>query len=445
VSREKETALPKRHRRRTPARPTALLLAAALAGAAVAYLGWSATAGAAGRFTASSAHTRVAPAAPAPAGAVHPKAAPAPRRARPAAPKPAPKAAPKAAPAAPGAAPAAPKAAPSGGTGAFSGVGAGDPVSWSAFRHQAVSSREAWNDAAQNGRITWDTMLPLWSMHDVVAELPTLNRALRDQTHNPDATVSVSLGQPMFASGDSYTSCARASSPSPSRAQMDAMATAIADLAPNRTAFVRLGWEFNSGYLWKTQDSDAANFVTCWKRWYAAFKAASPNLKVVWNPNSDPSWEFPIDAFWPGKEFVDAAGPDQYAKSDNGRLSDPNQWTGGFPDPTAPGRQVRNPRGINAWAEYVAGKGVPLAVPEWGVQNDGSDWSSADPAFIGQMRTAFQTAAKSATGLAYEDYFDGGDSSDFHCRHSLNDPACDLNPDAARSYANLFGTPYDTA
>jgi hypothetical protein len=436
VSREKETALPKRHRRRTPTRPTALLLAAAVAGAAVAYLGWSSTAGAASRFTATSVHTRVAPAAPAaprPAVTVRPKAAPAPRKARPARPKATP------------VAPPAPTAAPSALTGAFSGIGAGDPVSWSSFRHQAVSSREAWNDAAQNGKISWDTMLPLWSMHDVVAELPRLNQALRDQTHNPDATVSVSVGQPMFATGDSYASCARASSPSPSKAQMDTMATAIADLAPGRSAFVRLGWEFNSGYIWKAENSDAANFVTCWKRWYAAFKAASPDLKVVWNPNSDPSWEFPIDKFWPGKEFVDAAGPDQYAKADNGKLSDPNQWTGGFPDPTAPGKEVRNPRGINAWAEYIAGKGVPLAVPEWGVQNDGNTWSSGDPTFIAQMRTAFQTAAKSATGLAYEDYFDGGNSSDFHCRHSLNDPACNLNPDAAKRYANLFATPYATS
>ena len=103
-------------------------------------------------------------------------------------------------------------------------------------------------------------------------------------------------------------------------------------------------------------------------------------------------------------------------------------------------RCIINPRGINAWADYIAHKGVPLAVPEWGVQNDENEWASGDPQFINQMRAAFETAAASPTGLAYEDYFDGGTGYD--CKHSINDPACHKNPEAASRYANLFSKPY---
>jgi hypothetical protein len=256
--------------------------------------------------------------------------------------------------------------------------------------------------------------------------------------------VAVSVAQPMFASGDSYATCAAGTSPS--NAQMDAMAKAIADLAPNRTAFVRLGWEFNSGYLWQAGATDGAKFVTCWQRWYRAFKAASPGLKVVWNPNSDMSWTFPLDRFWPGKEYVDAAGPDIYAKADNGRLSSPDQKTGGpaYKDPVDPTKYVENPRGINAWVDYIADRGVPLAVPEWGVQNDGNTWSSGDPAFIDQMRRAFEKAASSPTGLAYEDYFDAGPDSGFECKHSLHNAACTKNATAASHYQTLWRTRYAT-
>lgn len=325
---------------------------------------------------------------------------------------------------------------------ARSGVGYADELSWGTWRGRPVASVETWNDAAQNGAVTWASMLPLYSMHDLVGRLPELNRALRAATGDPQATVSVSVGQPIFASGDSYRSCA--SGTSPTTAQLTAMATALADLAPDRSAYVRLGWEFNSGYHWKAAPTDGPDFIACWKRWHAALKAASPALKLVWNPNSDMSWSFPLNRFWPGRQYVDAAGPDIYAKADNGVLSSPYQWTGGFKDPVDPTKEVRNPRGVNAWVGYIAAKQVPLAVPEWGVQNDGNTWSSGDPRFINQMRRALEKAAASPTGLAYEDYFDAGPDPGFDCKHSLHHASCTKNAEAARRYRLLWKNPYTT-
>jgi len=283
-------------------------------------------------------------------------------------------------------------------------------------------------------------MLPLYSLHDVVGSLPGRQADLRAATGDASAVVAVSVAQPMFASGDSYASCASGSSPSDT--QLAAMSDAIAGVVPGRTAFVRLGWEFNSGYLWQAAPTDGDRFVACWKRWHRALKAASPGLMLVWNPNSDMAWNFPLDRFWPGRSMVDAAGPDIYAKADNGRLSSPDQTTGPAADPVDPTKQVVNPRGINAWVRYIAAKGVPLAVPEWGVQNDGNTWSSGDPAFIGQLRQALQTAALSPTGLAYEDYFDAGDDPGFSCKHSLHDAACSKNAAAATQYQSLWKEPY---
>ena len=79
------------------------------------------------------------------------------------------------------------------------------------------------------------------------------------------------------------------------------------------------------------------------------------------------------------------------------------------------------------------------------MQNDGNTWASGDPAFIDQMRQAFQKAARSATGLAYEDYFDAGPDAGFECKHSLHNAACTKNAAVATRYKALWGTRYATS
>lgn len=59
---------------------------------------------------------------------------------------------------------------------------------------------------------------------------------------------------------------------------------------------------------------------------------------------------------WPGDQYVDAAGPDYYDFNQN-------------PDRSAASGE---PIGINTWVGFVAGKGKPLAVPEWALHTPDS-------------------------------------------------------------------------
>ncbi|MEX5637775.1 hypothetical protein [Parafrankia sp. FMc2] len=114
--------------------------------------------------------------------------------------------------------------------------------------------------------------------------------------------------------------------------------------------------------------------------------------------------------------------------------------SGGAADGRAPPGPHGEPVGIGAWADWVAEQGVPFAVPEWGVNDQA--WGSTDPAFVTQMRTVFERAAASRTGLAYESYFDG--STGYSCTFTLHDKECgfDYHEAAAQRYKELWTGPY---
>jgi len=74
---------------------------------------------------------------------------------------------------------------------------------------------------------------------------------------------------------------------------------------------------------------------------------------------------------------------------------------------------------------------------------DRAEW--ADPAYIRQMHDVFARAARSATGLAYETYFDGG--TDYDCVFSIHDKACgfDRHKADADLYRTLWSKTYATS
>jgi hypothetical protein len=294
---------------------------------------------------------------------------------------------------------------------ALSGIGYADHQSWSTWRGQPVTITETWNDAKDAaGNLAWGPMNNLYTVHDYYSD-GKWNGAM-------------SIAQPMYASNETVQGCA-------TTAEITTWANAL-KTAWKGDAFIRLAWEFNGDwYSWKQRPGDAEAFKACWVKWYNAVKAVSTDFKLVWNPNHESS-DQGLDPrrFFPGRQYVDAAGPDYYAMSDGGQLRDPDRRGGD-------GRPV----GINAWLEWVQAQGVPFAVPEWGVHN--VSWGSTDPAFMTQLRTAFERAAASPTGLAYEDYFDGGTAYD--CTFSIHDSGCPgANQAAADRYRQLWSRPYLT-
>jgi hypothetical protein len=295
---------------------------------------------------------------------------------------------------------------------ALSGMGATDRDAWSAWRGQAVQIQQEWNDpAGSDGKITWALMDGLAST--------------KHGSDNGTWSGAISIAQPMFADNETLQQCASSS-------EITTWAKDLKKALPSGSAYIRLGWEFNGDwYHWGVRSGDAAAFKSCWIKWYTLVKHVSTKFELVWNPNNQTPHALNLDVrdFWPGSAYVDAAGPDAYALSINGKLMSPDQ-KGPYGEPL----------GINAWANWVASKGVPFAVPEWAVR-DGVDWGSTDPEYIDQMRAAFVKAAKSATGLAYESYFDGG--ATHNCTHSIHDSNCPgAHAAAAARYLALWKKPY---
>jgi hypothetical protein len=297
---------------------------------------------------------------------------------------------------------------------AWSGTGYADREEWGDWRGFPVQIAETWNDAKdENGRTTWAKMNALY----------TVKQYFTDANWQG----GLSLAQPMFAADQNVNTCA-------TEEQIRTVMTNLLNYWPSGDAFIRLSWEFNGNwYHWSMGPNDGPAFKACWIKWHDIVKSVSPGFKLVWNPNAESSNpDLDVRDFWPGAQYVDAAGPDFYAISDNGSLRDVNRL----------GRHGE-PLGIAAWADWVADQGVPFAVPEWGI-NDQS-WGSTSPEFIEQMRTVFETAAKSPSGLAYESYFDGGTA--YSCKFSIHDATCgyDVHKPAADRYAALWNEPYATS
>jgi Glycosyl hydrolase family 26 len=294
---------------------------------------------------------------------------------------------------------------------ALSGVGSTNRDAWATWRRLPVQIEQVWNDpSGSDGKVTWALMDGLAST--------------KHGSDNGTWSGAMSIAQPMFADNETLQQCASSS-------EITTWARDLKKALPSGSAYIRLGWEFNGDWFhWSVTRGDVAAFKSCWIKWYTLVKQVSTKFELVWNPNNQSS-DATVDVrdFWPGSAYVDAAGPDAYALSVNGKLMSP--------DRKGPNGE---PLGIDSWVNWVASKGVPFAVPEWAV-HDGVVWGSVDPAYVDQMRAAFVKAARSATGLAYESYFDGG--STHSCIHSIHDPNCPgAHTAAANRYLALWSKPY---
>jgi hypothetical protein len=293
---------------------------------------------------------------------------------------------------------------------ALMGVGAADPYDWGSWLGQKVQINEAWDDArSTKGVITWGAM-------DVFSGLRLTYSAGKWKG-------ALSVAQPMFSDAETVQQCG-------TTAEISTWAKDLNKVWPSGPVFIRLGWEFNGDwYHWSMQPGDAGAFKACWIKWYGLVKAVSSRFDLVWNPNNQSSSKsLDVRDFWPGTAYVDAAGPDGYALSFGGVLMS-TQRLGPNGEPV----------GIDAWQSWVASKGVPFAVPEWAIREQ--TWSSTSPVYIDQMRAAFVRAAQSATGLAYESYFDGG--TKYKCRLSLHATGCaDTHKAASDEYHKLWAVPY---
>jgi len=230
----------------------------------------------------------------------------------------------------------------------------------------------------------------------------------------------VSIGMPMCLEGGSISTDL-----SP---QFRKMATAMK--ATGQRWFIRLGWEMNLPQQpWKVTDANLSLWRQRWAQYYDLFRGILADKGLVgFNPNiaenqSGLSGSI-LRAWVDGK--VDWCGPDVY-----------DCWPAFTSDANVATQMNRN-QGLNWWASTAALKGVPLAVPEWGVSS-GTQWPKEqigrdNPRYVSDMRAFFERVRKQ---LLFESYFN--EQAGYVASDIFRPGAKASNPLAGDRYRQLFG------
>ncbi|WP_101830339.1 glycoside hydrolase family 26 protein [Frankia canadensis] len=187
-------------------------------------------------------------------------------------------------------------------------------------------------------------------------------------------------------------------------------------------AYIRLGWEFNGGYMyWHVRDPEA--WKACFRREVTALRSTAPGVKIDWNMNAHndtlPGSGRDVWDAYPGDEYVDIVSIDSYDH---------------FPasaSETTWNRQCHMRSGLCTVIQFARAHGKKFAVPEWGlVRSNGG--GGDNPFYIHKM---YETFAANAKDLAYEAYYNNAEPE--NVRSSLYQPS--LNPKASKRYLKLFG------
>jgi Glycosyl hydrolase family 26 len=161
-------------------------------------------------------------------------------------------------------------------------------------------------------------------------------------------------------------------------------------------AFLRLGWEFDGGWFaWSATNPFAeVSYAAYFDQIVTAMRAVpGAAFRFVWNPDVAAFNDAPynVDLAYPGNAFVNVIGLDAYDQSWVSPQTPANAWN-----------QTLLPS-LNLAHAYAAGKGEPLAFPEWGLATraDGHGLGD-DPLYITNMVSWMHNPANN---VAYESYF----------------------------------------
>ncbi len=164
------------------------------------------------------------------------------------------------------------------------------------------------------------------------------------------------------------------------QAQSESIANTLV-AAGQSHAIIRVMWEFNNNLSGWFQNWNqltlptAASFISAFDTVAAGFRAVSPNFQIMWNPNGGTgntngvSWQ----SEYPGKSEVNIIGVDQYDFS-------------GYA------------ANIQAAVSFAQAQGLPVAIPEWGL--NGSD----DPSYVNDVAGIVNNPANDFDVQAYFSY-----------------------------------------
>ena len=173
------------------------------------------------------------------------------------------------------------------------------------------------------------------------------------------------------------------------------------------SSYIRLGWEFNADWMgWAICNEDdsaltswASDFVPAFRNIVTSMRSVSgANFKFIWNPIDSSNASCPganLEDFYPGDNYVDVVASDAYdgiggATSDAARWADllngvnADGWTAVAP--AAINGQTFEGYGLNWLDAFAKEHGKEVGLPEWGLEESGSDAGGGDDAyFVDQM------------------------------------------------------------
>lgn len=194
-----------------------------------------------------------------------------------------------------------------------------------------------------------------------------------------------------------------------------------------RRAYIRLGWEMNLD-LWahKVTEANLSTWRADYSRYYDAFKTVMGEQAMIGlNPNIGRS-QTGMSGDWVSRIWVDGkvdwCGPDAYdcypAFTTNANVD----------------QQLNSTYGLRWWSARAIAKGVPMALPEWGVAS-GAQWAGNqggdNPRYITEMRNFIAWHLSQGGVMLFDTYF--SDSSAYLKSDFTS------NPKAGAEYHRLWG------
>ncbi len=201
-------------------------------------------------------------------------------------------------------------------------------------------------------------------------------------------------------------------------------------------AIIRLGWEFDGGWMPWSANGNEALWATAYRHVADAFRSISTSFRFDWN--GDPNYLQNEMAAYPGDSYVDIVGLDVYDKG----LGVPwNATTKTWTDPASAWSTLVP--SLTFQRDFAIAHGKQVSYPEWALDGVNATATSNvggdDPTFIQGMFDWQNTLSSSGPGsLAYHSYFNE-DTQDGNHRINAN-----WFPQASSLFQQLFGSTTST-
>jgi beta-mannanase len=195
----------------------------------------------------------------------------------------------------------------------------------------------------------------------------------------------------------------------------------LKDFRPSEAVLhIRTAWEHNGDWFpWQCISSSClADFIGAFRHFVTSFRSASPRFRFTFCPNvGAASATYPLEDSYPGDDYVDVIGIDLYAGwYPNNAISPEQRWQ----------YELDRQYGLNWLVSFAKAHNKPIAIPEWGVGDNGS---GDDPVFVKGMHDFCE-----ANGCVYMSYWDS--NADYK-----GELRAGQYPKAAAEYKTQFGHP----